>query len=113
MKQELLNKIDILRTAIETEDIPSLLTCMKGMGFSGMSRGPICDYAHSLLVKGISAHIKKGKKLRVKRKGEYGIEMVDVYTVKDSVLMRNGTDTKWSSIGKLYQAYKQIHCITD
>ena len=31
--------------------------------------------------------------------------------IKDSVLIRNGFDVKWSSIGKLYQAYKKIHKI--
>lgn len=109
MKEHLLNNLSSLTNAIECEDITLLLNCMKNMGFSGISSGPICDYAHDLLVKDISDYVSKKGVLKVERIGEYGIKTEDCYRIKGAVLMRNGSDTKWSSIGKLYQAYKKIH----
>ena len=47
--------------------------------------------------------------LIISRKAEYNIETKDYYTIKDNILYRNGHDTKWSSIGKLYHAYKKIN----
>lgn len=110
MKEHLLNNLTSLVDAVEAEDVTLLLNCMKSMGFSGMSSGPICDYAHDLLVKDISDYVSKKGVLKVERTGEYGIKTEDYYRIDGAVLMRNGSDAKWSSIGKLYQAYKKIHC---
>ena len=111
MKQDLLNKIDELKIAIESEDVQLLLTLAEYIGVNYRTRSPILDFLHSLLVEDIRDYVNKKGKLKIERTSEYNIKTSDVYTIKDSVLTRNGFDVKWSSIGKLYQAYKKIHKI--
>ena len=68
------------------------------------------DFAKQIIINFISNYIKeKGlDTLRVSRTGEYGTETYDTYQRRKEELFRNGTNVRWTSLGKLYQAYKYI-----
>lgn len=110
MKEKLISQIEGLQRAIDSEDIPALINFMETLRIDTRYWSPIYDFTHQLLAKSIKDYILGKKKvLRIKRLAEYQIETTDVYSVKDDVLYRNGADCKWTSVGKLYSAYKQIN----
>lgn len=113
MKDKLISKIAKLTEAVENEDIPTLIESMKDLKIDTRCWSPIYDFTQQLIVQSIKDYMLRKKKniLRVKRIAEYSIETIDYYTIKDGVLHRNGSDCKYSTIGKLYTAYKQIHNI--
>ena len=110
IKNDLLIKIDSLRNAIENEDIDMLIHLIDSMGFDNRKSSIIMDFVKQIIINFISDYIKeKGlDTLRVKRTGEYGTETYDTYQRCKEELFRNGTNVQWTSLGKLYQAYKYI-----
>lgn len=111
MKDKLISKIAKLQEAIENEDIPTLIEFMKDLNIDTRRWSPIYDFTQQLLIQGIKDYMLKKKKkvFKVKRIAEYQIETEDWYTIKDDVLHRNGSSCRYSSIGKLYIAYKKIN----
>lgn len=109
MKENVLLQIDELRSAVETENIDSLVELIDKMEFD-VNRSVIARYLKTLLVDFITAHIKQKnlEKLRIERHSEYGETTYDTYKMCDGVLFRNGSKVEWASVGKLYQAYKFI-----
>ena len=68
MKQDLLNKIDELKIAIESEDVQLLLTLAEYIGVNYRTRSPILDFLHSLLVEDIRDYVNKKGKLKIEYK---------------------------------------------
>ena len=113
-KQALLTPITELVKALYTEDIPTIIRLFDKVRIDSSYSSDLTMYIKELLIEDIKIHLEcctRNRKLKVTRKGEYNIDTFDIYTIKDNVLCRNGNDAKWSSIGKLYQAYKFIHKI--
>jgi len=110
IKNVLLIKIDSLRNAIENEDIDTLIHLIDNMGFDDRKSSLMIDFAKQTIINFILDYIKeKGlDTLKVERTGEYGIETYDTYQRCKEELFRNGTNVRWTSLGKLYQAYKYI-----
>ena len=110
IKNDLLIKIDSLRNAVENEDIDILIHLIDNMGFDNRKSSMVMDFAKQIIVNFISDYIKeKGlDTLRVKRTGEYDTKTYDTYKRCKEGLFRNGTNVQWTSLGKLYQAYKYI-----
>lgn len=52
---------------------------------------------------------KKLKKLRINRTNEYGDPTFDSYKIDEARLLRNNAPARYTSLGKLYTAYKKIH----
>lgn len=111
MKDQLISKIAKLKEAVENEDIPTLIESMKDFKIDTRCLSPIRDFTQQLLIQSIKDYmLKKEKKVfKVKRIADYQIETEDWYTIKDGVLHRNGGSCRYSSIGKLYKAYKKIN----
>jgi hypothetical protein len=108
-KKEALEWIAQLVFAVKNDDVHSLIRIIKSSN-SANYLPKIPDFVRVLLVSKIKNHIENNKTpLIISRKVEYNIETKDYYTIKDNKLYRNGHDTKWDSIGKLYQAYKKIN----
>lgn len=111
IKNELLIKIDSLRNAVENEEIDVLIHLIDDMGFDNRKSSIIIiNFAKQIIINFISDYIKeKGLDiLRVERTGEYGTQTYDTYQRRKEELFRNGTNVRWTSLGKLYQAYKYI-----
>ena len=104
-KNDLLIKINNLRSAVENEDIDTLIPLIDNMGFDNRKLSMIMDYAQQLIINFISNYIKeKGlDKFRVER-----TETFDIYRICEGKLLRNGTNARFTSLGKLYCAYKYI-----
>lgn len=104
-KNDLLIKIDNLRSAVENEDIDTLINLIDNMGFDNRKSSMIIDFCQQLIINFISNYIKeKGlDKLRVER-----TETFDIYRICEEKLLRNGTNARFTSLGKLYCAYKYI-----
>ena len=108
-KKEALEWIAQLVFAVKNDDVHSLIRIIKSSN-SANYLPKIPDFVRVLLVSKIKNHIENNKTpLIISRKVEYNIETKDYYTIKDNKLYRNGHDTKWDSIGKLYQTYKKIN----
>lgn len=110
IKNDLLIKIDNLRNAVENEDIDILIYLIDNMGFDNRKSSMIMNFAKQIIINFISDYIKEKDldTLRVKRIGEYSTETYDTYQRCKEELLRNGTNVRWTSLGKLYQAYKYI-----
>lgn len=106
IKKEALEWITQLDVAVKNDDVHSLMLLIKSSNLADYLP-KITDFVRFLLVSKIKNYIENNKKpLIISRKAEYNIETKDYYTIKDNKLYRNGNDTKWDSIEKLYQAYK-------
>lgn len=107
-KKEALEWITQLDIAVKNDDVHSLMRLIKSSNLADYLP-KIPDFVRILLVSKIKNYIENNKTpLIISQKGVYNIETKDYYTIKDNNLYRNGHDTKWDSIGKLYQAYKKI-----
>ena len=108
-KKEALEWIAQLTFAIKNDDVHSLIRLINSSNLANyLPKVP--DFIKVLLVNKIKNYVENNKTpLIISRKAEYNIETKDYYTIKDNKLYRNGHDTKWDSIGKLYQAYKKIN----
>ena len=45
----------------------------------------------------------------INRTNEYGDPTFDCYKIEESELIRNGSSARYTSLGKLYTAYKKIY----
>jgi len=110
IKNDLLSKINNLRNAVENEEIDTLIQLIDDMGFDNRKSSMIMNFAKQIIINFISNYIKeKGlDTLRISRTGEYGTKTSDTYQRCKEELFRNGTNVQWTSLGKLYQAYKYI-----
>lgn len=110
IKNDLLIKIDSLKSAVENEDIDILIHLIDNMGFDDRKPSLIMEFAKQIIVNFISDYIKKRglDTLRVKRTSVYGTEIYDTYQRDKENLLRNGNKIQWTSLGKLYQAYEYI-----
>ena len=109
-KAAVVAEIESLRNAVENEEIDVLIHLIDNMGFDNRKSSMIVDFAKQIIINFISDYIKeKGlDTLRVSRTGEYGTKTYDTYQRCKEELFRNGTNVQWTSLGKLYQAYKYI-----
>ena len=107
-KEELLAKIENLKSSVINHDVSGLISCIEDLHIDSRYNSPVIDYTHNLIVETIFDYVSEKGKLKVTRKGEYGSDTFDVYIIDGNILKRNGTDVRYSSLGKLYQAYKKI-----
>jgi hypothetical protein len=113
-KQVLLTPIIELVKALYKEDIPAIIHLLDRTKIYLRYSSDVINYVKELLIEDIKIHIEsctRKRTLKVTRKDVYHNDTVDKYTIKDNILYRNGDDVTWTSIGKLYQAYKFIHKI--
>lgn len=110
IKDELLIKIGSLKSAVENEDIDTLIYLIDNMGFDDSKSSLMVEFTKQIIVNFISDYIKKKglDTLRVKRTSAYGTEVYDTYQRDKENLFRNGYKIQWTSLGKLYQAYEYI-----
>ena len=110
IKNDLLIKIDSLRKAVENEEIDILIHLIDDMGFDNRKSSMVMEFAKQVIINFISDYIKEKDldTLRIERTGEYGTKTYDTYQRCKEGLFRNGTNVQWTSLGKLYQAYKYI-----
>ena len=107
-QEEIINELNDLISAIQKEDVCTIMKCMNTLKIS-YDFSPLRNITAKFISKTIKEHIENTKEsLRVQRKGDYDIMHTDVYTIKDNIVYRNGHEIKWSALGKIYQAYKQI-----
>jgi hypothetical protein len=108
-KKEALEWITQLDIAVKNDDVPTLIRMINSSNLVNYLP-KIPDFVKVLLVNKIKNYVENNQTpFIISRKAEYNIETKDYYTIKDNKLYRNGDDTKWSSIGKLYHAYKKIN----
>lgn len=113
-KQVLLTPITELVKALYAEDIPTIIHLLDEVKIDSRYFSDIINYVKELLIEDIKTHLEcctRNRTLRVDRKNIYRSDTFDVYTIKDGILCRAGIDARWTSIDKLYQAYKFIHKI--
>lgn len=113
-KQVLLKPITELIKALYTEEIPTIIHLLDKVKIDSRYSSGVIKYVEELLIEDIKIHLEchtRNRKLKVTRKDIYNNDVLDVYTIKDGVLYRNGNEATWTNIGKLYQAYKFIHKI--
>ena len=112
-KQGLLEAIDSLKSAIINDNIPEILSLIKKFGIDSSHNSIVLDFLQEFLINDIKNYLytNKRKTLKVCRRGKYNTEVQDFYKIENDILIRNGNDVKWTSVGKLYQAYKFIHNI--
>ena len=109
-KQLIIEKLDILKNAVIDEDVESIIKMIGDFQIDTRFSSPLEEYVKDIIVQKIFDKVTKLKthKLKITRNTEYGGETYDYYIIEDGVLKRNGKNTKWTSLGKLYCAYKQI-----
>lgn len=113
-KKELHNGIIALlertETAVRQQDVSTIIDCMNDFRIDNRKRSLLDEYARQICIETITEYIKTKNLsyLRISRKNEYNDDTYDRYVLDDGVLKRNGTDVKWTSLGKLYTAYKKI-----
>lgn len=107
-QEEIINELTDLILAIQKEDVCTIMKCISTLKIN-YDFSPLRNIITNFISKTIKEHIENtNEPLRIQRKGDYGIMHTDVYTIKDGIVYRNGNNIKWSALGKIYQAYKQI-----
>ena len=102
------------RDAVIKKDIVALISSAKSLGLDGNSNSLLLDFIRNLIIEDIKNFMIQNKKnsIRISRKNVYHEETFDWYSLKDGELFRNGFKTTFTSVGKLYMAYKRIHNVT-
>jgi len=108
MKEELLKEIERLKVAIMTDNIDELIKSIDKLQFDTRFLSPIISYTQDCIIRFIMDYMRRNNKdtLRVTRHNEYHDETFDVYKVAGGKLLRNGSSVIFTSLGKLYKAYK-------
>ena len=111
MDNKLITLLDTCKDAIIKKDIVTLISSAKSLGLDDNSRSPLLDFIENLIIEDIKDFMIRNKKnfIDVSRKNIYHEKIVDCYSLKDGELFRNGHKAIFSSVGKLYIAYKRIH----
>lgn len=114
MDNNIITLLDNCKDAIIKKDIVAFISSAKSLGLDGNSNSPLLDFVRNLIIEDIKNFMIHNKKnpIKVSRKDVYHIETFDWYSLKDGELFRNGHKAFYSSIGKLYTAYKRIHKIS-
>ena len=113
MKQRLIDLLTDFKEAVEQDNVEVMITMFDAFGIDSRRTTILDVHLRRLLIDDIKTAVQKRKRgvIKVKRKGVYGDTTFDFYKIVGDNLHRNGTDAKWTSICKLYTAYKQIHKI--
>lgn len=113
-KQVLLTQIIELVKALYIEDIPTIIHLLDKVRIDSRYSSNVINYVKELLIEDIKIHLEcctRNRKIKITRKDVYNNNTANTYIIKDNILYCDGDDAKWTSIGKLYQAYKFIHKI--
>lgn len=111
-KQEVLDKVTALGRAIADNDIPQIIHGISELKVdTRFGRNDIVEYAKGLLIQTITDHVEKQGKISVERSDAYGSMVTDIYKIENGVLKRNCNPAEWSSLTRLYQAYRKINKI--
>ena len=114
MDNNIIALLDNCKNAVIKKDIVALISSAKSLGLDGNSRSPLLDFTKNLIIEDIKDFMTRNKKdsIKISRKNVYHEETFDWYTLKDGELFRNGNKVTFTSVGKLYVAYKQLHKIS-
>lgn len=114
MNNKLITLLDTCKDAIIKKDIVALINSAKSLGLDNNSRSLLLDFIKNSIIEDIKDFMIQNKKNRIKisRKGAYDTEVFDWYSLENGELFRNGYKATFSSVGKLYIAYKKIHKIS-
>ncbi len=114
MSNNIINLLDNCKDAVIKKDIVALMSCTESLGLDVRFRSPLLDFIKNLIIEDIKDFIvqNNGNSVKISRKGVYHEETFDWYSLKDGELFRNGNKAIFTSVGKLYVAYKRIHKIT-
>ena len=104
MKQKLIDLLTDFKIAVEQEDVAKLISMFDKLGIDTRRYNPLEKFVCSLVIEDIKKAVLKKKNgiLKVCRKDAYQEDTYDFYKIEDNILLRNGNDVKWSSLGKLY-----------
>lgn len=103
-----------LVAGIEQGDIPAIIQGITELRIDSGRGGALIYHTEEAIIGDLTEEVRKREdsRLRVARPGRYKEPVVDVYTLDESGdLLRNRTPAKFTSLGKLYAAYKHIHGI--
>jgi len=104
-----------LVSGVEQGDIPAIIKGITDLRIDPGRGGALIYHTEEAIIADLTEEVRKREdgRLRVSRPGRYKEPVVDVYTLDESgELMRNQAPAKFTSLGKLYSAYKYIHGIT-
>lgn len=109
-KQKIVQLLGKTSLAILNDDITTMIKCCTEIGLSSRIGSPILDLCEDMIIEKLSTHLLNSgaDNLIITRKGAYGEDRNDYYTIVDGILQRNRKPAKWSSVGTLYQAYKAV-----
>lgn len=109
LKDKLIKDLGDLQLAIQSEDIPTII---HQISTHKIESRDLEEFTRGLLMDDIKQYIidKRLEKLRINRTNEYGYPIFDCYKIGgDEQLIRNGSPARYTSLGKLYAAYKKIY----
>lgn len=108
-KKKLIASIDALKEAVETESVEGLMEGIKALNIDTRSDSSgIVVLLKLCMVKYINSYVGNYGTTKIEREAEYGTTTTDTYEIINTELCRNKYNAMFSTIGKLYQAYKQI-----
>lgn len=108
-KQDVLDKVTALGRALMNEEVHDAIRLIGELKIDTQTYSPIVGYIREIILRTLTEKVSQmGGKFQVTRHGEYNTPNTDYYEIEDGVLNRNGTNAKFTSLGKLYQAYKTI-----
>lgn len=107
MKESVLTILDSARKAVENDDVQGIIHSISELKIDHRQTSPLETYASNLILGVIRKRVESdGKPLRVTRMGPYKEPVYDWYKIENGVLLRNCRVASWTSLGKLYDAYK-------
>ena len=114
MDNNIITLLDNCKNAVIKKDIVALISSAKSLGLNGNSNSPLLGFIKNLIIEDIKDFMTRNKKdsIKVSRMNPYHEETFDWYTLKDGELFRNGSKVIFTSVSKLYGAYKKIHKIS-
>lgn len=113
-KERCLATLAGLLSGVEQGDIPAIIKGIDELRIDPGRGGALIYHTEEAIIADITEEVRKREdgRLRVARPGRYKEPVVDVYTLGESgELVRNQAPAKFTSLGKLYAAYKCIHGI--
>lgn len=113
-KERCLTTLAGLLAGVEQGDIPAIIKGITDLRIDPGRGGALIYHTEEAIIDDLTEEVRKREdgRLRVARAGKYKEPVVDVYTLDESgALLRNRTPAKFTSLGKLYAAYKYIHGI--
>ena len=113
-KERCLTTLAGLLAGVEQGDIPAIIKGITDLRIDPGRGGALIYHTEEAIIDDLTEEVRKREdgRLRVSRAGKYREPVVDVYTLDESgELLRNQAPAKFTSLGKLYAAYKCIHGI--